>query len=728
MVGIVANEISALVDRNWLFVVVGAFLPKIAAPRTEKAVTCVVLVFTDTARKHQRMQENDGIVVWIIVDVGAVTALVGAFRPSFSLRCVYFSFLVWMVLLACDTSHCAHPNYISFDRTFDAWNSPGMNLSCRRPCGWCHDTLLKIFCQTTMTHSTMPIRPSNNRRPSWRQSPSLPVLILLLIVCTTTLPWTATASSSSLPTTASGKGLILRVRLENGSMEKVLIKSGSEETTTLKQVLGRFERSKGSVLKLGTSTTASTVIDEDKTLTALGLSNGALITVKGTSTTTKDTSSSGLLNKVTKSSSFQPFPELAKDYTLAVRQQRRKQGGMSYADLAKIQSALHLVEPQPEGPLKRLYMCATSAERFQSNCVLTATNKKGQSLQSRVGLLLGTVQRERVQQQRARKTRTSLSSTPTAQDFCRVAKVHAVWEPPQQQQQQRESSSGDGSYDARQLMADTQDSALYGRVLRLASLLDLRPVGWIFAYHDDRSTSDKKKKTTDTTIDNNDDAGDTLPVWGNDVVCGAQLQIDCMKRHQEEAAKRTSQNSDNDDQNSPAALSTTTAFCTLAMGIRTGATEAFQLSDVSVQMVSEGILTNNKKDNSRFVTTTLPVLVDGQETSQLDTVLCLVNTALLTQTGLYCGTKTNSVKKRGGGLTGKVRKALSAAVDGADKNPAALLKLLCDFNVLLSLDAALSNSDVVELTRVVKKFARGQKAGTVVSQALRKKLKALLVV
>lgn len=462
--------------------------------------------------------------------------------------------------------------------------------------------------------------------------------------------------------------MILRIRLEDGSVEKIQVTSGSEDTTTLKEALSRFPRSSDSKVKIG----AMEVKEEGQTLSSLGLSNGSVIAILAPKKPAKKNASASRPSFVTKSEKrFDPFPELARDYTLALRQKSRRrstQGGMSYGDLAKVQSSLHIVEPQGEGRLKRVYICRVSAERFQSNCVV---KKKGK-VQNRVGLLLGTVQRERVNTN-PKKVRTSLSTTPNAQDFCQVAKVHALWEPPQQPSEK--------TYDAKTLL----DAAAWRKVLRVANLLDLKPVGWIFTHTDSRSEGGDE---------------DSLPVWGDDLVCGAKLQIGRMEKGhgtEEETAK----------------------FVTLAMDANSGATEAFQLSDVSVQMVAEGMIDGG---GGKQITTQHPVLVDSQETNKLDTVLCLVNTAMLSQQGLYAGSTTNSVKKNGA-LTTKTKKALLAAMDSNSD----LLNLLSDFNVLLSLESQISSTDLEDLCRVVKKWARGQKKGTEVASRLKQTLKGLLV-
>jgi hypothetical protein len=62
------------------------------------------------------------------------------------------------------------------------------------------------------------------------------------------------------------------------------------------------------------------------------------------------------------------------------------------------------------------------------------------------------------------------------------------------------------------------------------------------------------------------------------------------------------------------------------------------------------------------------VVLDGKETRQLDSVLCLSNTAMLSHEGSFAGNAlagSSSVKKNGS-LTNKARKAILKAMDSDD--------------------------------------------------------------
>jgi hypothetical protein len=145
-------------------------------------------------------------------------------------------------------------------------------------------------------------------------------------------------------------------------------------------------------------------------------------------------------------------------------------------------------------------------------------------------------------------------------------------------------------------------------------------------------------------------------------------------------------------------------------------------------MASEGmLLLNEKKAPSRHVPTKHAILVDGQETNTLDSVLCLVNTALLSHEGPYAGNEKKPTKKNGT-LNAKTKKALLAAMTNSNDDDGPLLQLLCDFQVLVALDshATMKDADMQEMCRVVRKFARGQKQGATLSSKLKRKLQTML--
>ena len=434
--------------------------------------------------------------------------------------------------------------------------------------------------------------------------------------------------------------MILRIRFHDGTMQKIQIPPGKEDEITLAQALSPFQLSSNdNTIQIG----SDLISNVSQTLSMLKLKHGSLIalgTKKRNETKISQTTTTPTTTTTTaKKRGFDPYPELAKDYTAALRTKTRRRGGMTYGDLALLQSSLHIVEPQPKGPIERIYMCRISAERF------IPTN------QPRMGLLLGTIAKERLDTRRPNKQKTSLSSTTSTPEYCQVAKVQAIWESP------------------------TPPLIVTDRIRQLAQWLDMIPLGWIFT-HADRETP---------------------PVHGQELYQAASLQITQMQQ------------------------GGTSSWITLTKDATTGATEAFQLSNVAVQMVAEGMMSCTEQ--GRFVPTQHAIVVDGKETTTLDTVLCLINTAMLAHEGKFAGGTLPTVKKNGMMLT-KTKKALLAAIESTDH--CHLLNALCDFNVLAAIDQQMKPDQMEALCQVVKKWAKGQKIGTQLSPQLKVLLKGIL--
>ena len=580
-----------------------------------------------------------------------------------------------------------------------------------------------------------------------RQSSLLGVLVFL-VLCS------RKAVECCPPSTS--KPLVLRIRQLDGSIQRLQFQAkettGSLNGISLEQVLQKSrdilelsmegqEPHKECALQFGNHCFPLKMDGEgeeqmDKSLEELGIRHGSLLSIvpgidSGNSTTPEK--GGGLQQKKktvdqkqpsSSSDRWDPYPELAKDYEKTVRQIERRKltgGRLSFADLSKLHRALHVVEAQPTASLLRLYLCPVVAERFAT------ASKTGSSLGARVALLFGTIHRERRDPKKLRH-RTSLSSTTEVEEYCQVAKVKAVWEPPQKRKQEESSSRDSSLYDATELLQFARNE----RVMNVAQWLGLVPVGWMYSYPENRQASESGGGGNDEV---------TLPVFGLDVQAGAQLQIECMKRYGREEGQR---------------------FVTVAMHGPTGATEAFQLSDVTVQMVAENmlcLLKGDKRDQEsddcargtssslpkRFVPTRYAILVDERETTTLDSVLCLVNTALLQQQGSFVGSNGSPSGVKSSNpyqLTKRTRKtlaqaataAMAAVKSGTDKKEsnksssacASLLELLCNFQILVALYEDLSQEDMKLLVETVRKFARGPKKGTTVDRSVLQRLQQVL--
>jgi len=550
------------------------------------------------------------------------------------------------------------------------------------------------------------------------------------------LPLTIAIASVALATAAP---TILRIRTVDGvlrvplpnddpnsTLSSILASAGVDlEESDLKCQVGLPGRATNGDNTSSTLDVSTLGTDGQKTASELGLKHGSMITIlsppmpkKKDSEESKSQTNAEVNNN---SDRFDPFPDLAKStsYSAASRRARALSRGvsrgMSYGDISRVRSTMHVVEPQPTGPLTRVYVCQVGAAKFQNHCIVnnhaakkkskqtTSSKKKAEQtagVENRVALLFGTINKERVDQSR-KKARTSLSTAREDEKMCEVAKVQAVWEPPLQ----KPTSNGKHYDDARLLStycaggiptASTSASKKESptdRAIRVAGWLGMHPLGWMFSYADDDRHED----------------GDALPVHGRDAVVGAKLQIESMKRRgREEGCK----------------------FVTLALDGRIGATEAFQLSDVCVQMVAENVLSPPSLDealkSTRFLELEDPIVISGEETKRLDSVLLLVNTAMLSHIGLYSGGSNapigGNVKRASGALLVKTRKRILAALEQGD----GALKELCDFDILLALDMLIGREESEQLCLLVRKYARGQKKGTVLDGHLKLTLQSVL--
>jgi hypothetical protein len=517
---------------------------------------------------------------------------------------------------------------------------------------------------------------------------------------------------------------IIRIRTVDGSVLRVPLPD-DDSFPTISSILGTAGididaddgDSKGAFkCQVGPPGRQTDVLDLDTTAEELGLKHGSMITILPPPTPKKDREAevSSNVEEEEDYNKFDPFPDLAKSISFSAANRRARalsrgvSRGMTYGDISRVRSTMHTVEPQPTGPLNRVYVCQVGAARFQNHCIVQSpkkkkpdnTTKKGQDLnkvENRVALLFGTINKERVDQNR-KVARTSLSTSREDQKMCQVAKVHAIWEPPMQKPMIMGKHYDEGcllsTYIGHSQEAATKETAT-DRAVRVAGWLGLQPVGWMFSYADDDRHED----------------GDALPVHGRDAVVGAKLQIETMKLMGRDGGRN---------------------FITLTLDGRIGATEAFQLSDVCVQMVAENVLSppivDEKLQSTRFMTLKDPVVVSGEETKRLDSVLLLVNTAMLSHVGLYSG-GTNApiggnVKITSGALLGKTRKRIVAALEKKDGNEA--LIELCDFDVLLAIDALIGKEESEKLCSLVRKYARGQKKGTVLGEQLKLTLRSVL--
>jgi len=199
------------------------------------------------------------------------------------------------------------------------------------------------------------------------------------------------------------------------------------------------------------------------------------------------------------------------------------------------------------------------------------------------------------------------------------------------------------------------------RAINLAKKLGLHIVGCIYSY-------DKNIRSEEEMV------------FSSDILKVAKLQCDSMR------TRRISN------------------FVFLSMEAQSGATEAFQLSDLSVQMYYEvgAIFYDEPRDFPIFINnlyfqmqdilkiansdsesptqmqTSAPIMMDGKEVNEFDVILCLINTALLSHTGNFWSRNIASSK-----LTPKVKARLLKKLDKNVDNE--FVDDLRDFSLLLAL-------------------------------------------
>ncbi len=530
----------------------------------------------------------------------------------------------------------------------------------------------------------------------------------MLLMSTTML---LVEGSSSPSTGSSISSMILRIRnTMTGQMERKLVSDPS--TQSLKQILS-MDDDDASYCCMDSKT--NEILDLDKCISQLScLSNGSIL-ILTTTNKNKDTKGRMQQKKATKDDTdedtWEPFPELSRN----TNQHRRRRRTSSSVSSRRVRSfgdydnLYHTVEAQTKGPIERMYVCSNGASQFQ---------RKVSTKNDRMAWLFGTVQTERVDKNQKRKPKTSLSSATESSKTCQVAKVQATWEPPLIQSNNNDDD--DVLYDASTLVHPCSNTQ---RAFQIATWLGLKPIGWIFSYKDDRTT---------TQDDNNDDATEgILPVMARDVYYAAKGQSYIMKHYS------NNNNNNNEDDETPR------AWLTAAMDASTGATEVFQLSDVSVQMVHEGVIGQEQMTNSgRIMKTTQPIMIASQESHDLDSVLCLVNTAVLSHVGLYSTSNVSTGVTKKGLLTKSIKAKLTSLLLQPNSS-SDILQQLCNFPLLVALDRFIQShpqassskqnggdddddDPMKRLCELVRRYARGQTKSTKIPKDLQLLLQHVL--
>ena len=198
-------------------------------------------------------------------------------------------------------------------------------------------------------------------------------------------------SPVSIFTSASGPAapLILRIRKADGSMGKIQI--ANQESTTLSSVLSTFSSNDASSSSSSSSSAKCSIAnkeisDTDKPISSFNLKNGSIISITPPKKSKQEIKAEQEAKEIASASlsanrytAFDPYPSLARgSHSAAARRSRAlarlpNKRSMSYSDIANLHSFMHTIEPQPEGPIKRIYMCHVSAQRFKDNCTILPT-------------------------------------------------------------------------------------------------------------------------------------------------------------------------------------------------------------------------------------------------------------------------------------------------------------------------------------------------------------------
>jgi hypothetical protein len=510
--------------------------------------------------------------------------------------------------------------------------------------------------------------------------------------------------------------IILRVRSLNGSLQRLKLTREIQKMTIaeLLQSLGHLERTTNQASRTAGTTPAvqldgTYVASLESLVSELpNVKHGSLLTIlqssivkekeeptktkkagaaKGNSKTNDGVFDEEDDKNENDDASFVPFPDLAKRWNDRRYRATNNNKPTSYAALSAYRDAtVHRIDEvsQPKR-IEQVYICPAIARRFVDTAADDESSSASLSLSSDGALILGTIGRQH-------KTKPRHSLDDNTHKSTLIAKSHAIVIP-----------------------AEEKDDVWKD----VASYLGLQVIGWMVA-----STA-------------NDDGA----LWPTNsaILRAARYQINVMRKAQQQ-------------QSTPFE-----GFCTIAMDRSSGATEVYQLTDVTVQMAAEGlfhdIIPNNNNDTGRITDTTTespppdqlttkhPIWVDGGESTSLDTLLCLVNTAVVSHTGWYTKVK-RSVKKKNGRLTKAARTKLLAALlqdqdDDNNNDDAVALDLLCDFDLLVVLVRMLrqrpgqppptdDDDDGRELCQTVQQFAKGRKRTTKLNPALRQRIADLI--
>ncbi|CAM9593498.1 unnamed protein product [Ectocarpus sp. 6 AP-2014] len=505
-------------------------------------------------------------------------------------------------------------------------------------------------------------KPPRRRSSSSAFSTSLSLVLLLAVCC-----WCGRAAAAAAP----GSPLTLRVRMPDGAVKRVKA-TGADTIDGILGKLGMEKGDGGSGEGLSTDASAgSSTADGATSVAALGLGNGDFLYVKSDSAARAAAKAksdalgrmkAAVVGDKTGGRKFVPFPQHARPPP-----PRATKRVKTWQDIEAMQAQTFSLKPQKDSNVKKISVEQSAMDDFVGYLKQTGLRKH------RCALLFGRV-------------------SPSTNGV----KVEAMYEPPQQQPQQQEggsSSSSSSTYDpsalaeaARAAVAaatledggsgecEAEGSAAaadVARAVRVAGLLGLRLVGWCLSH-------DKREHF----------------MAASDVATAAALQLMSMADKGKEEGVLV-------------------ATVTVPVNATTGemATEAFSVSNQTVQMFSEGVLGHHQPEpTASRVTTTAAVKEGSKETTTPETLGLICNVAIVQHEGVLQTRFPSANRSKAASLSdlkeclfGKIGSKAAAKNQKKQKQPS-FLKRLSDFQLLLFLSRQMGFSrDFEELCSVVQK-------------------------
>ncbi|CAM9679841.1 unnamed protein product [Pylaiella littoralis] len=516
-----------------------------------------------------------------------------------------------------------------------------------------------------------------------RRSSIITSLSLLFAACACWCGRTAAAAAGSNPSS-----LTLRVRMPDGAVKRVK----ATATDTVDGIMAKLgmDGGGGAGGGEGLSTDASgSVAAGSASVAALGLGNGDFLFVQSDSAARSAAKAkldalgrmkAAVAGGKAHGGKFVPFPDQARPPPPRATKRIK-----NWQDIEAMQAQTFSLKPQKDSNVKKISVEQSAMDDFVGYLKQTGLGRH------RCALLFGRV-------------------NPSTKGI----RVEAMYEPPQQQQgSSSSSSSSSSSYDSSSLMeasrvavaamagkdgaaataaasetcetggagggstaaaAAAQDVA---RAVRVAELLGLRLVGWCLSH-------DKREHFMAAT----------------DVVTASALQLMSMAEKGKEEGVLL-------------------ATVTLPVNTTNGevATEAFSVSNQTVQMFSEEIFVDHQPDPiADRVTTTVVVKEGGKETQQPETLGLICNVAIVQHEGVLQTSfpranrarviSLSDLKEKLFGTIGPQNKIATGATKKrqTQKKQPSFLKRLSDFQLLVYLSRQMGFSrDFEELCAVVQK-------------------------